>query len=236
MSRKARSLHNLSRPRPEREKMTTKTLDFACEIKVTGDTGVFEGYGSVFSIEDRGGDIVVPGAFTETLAAQKAAGRMPAMLWQHRQAEPIGIWLGMEEDAVGLKVKGQLALKTARGAEAYELMKMGALSGMSIGYRTRDDSYDRVTGVRSLKKVDLVETSLVTFPMNDASRVSAVKTIEELDSLSEIERHLRDACGMSKSEATAMVSRVKSVISRSDSGDRNPLADLSAALKARAVF
>ena len=72
--------------------------------------------------------------------------------------------------------------------------------------------------------------------MNDASRVSAVKTIEELDSLSEIERHLRDVCGMSKSEALAMVSRVKSVISRSDSGDREPLAELSAALKARAVF
>jgi len=216
--------------------MTTKTLDFQCELKASGDTGTFEGYGSIFNITDRGGDIVVPGAFTDTLAAQKAAGRMPAMLWQHRQAEPIGVYTSMEEDSVGLKVKGQLALKTSRGAEAYELMKMGALSGMSIGYRSRDDSYDRVTGVRSLKKVDLVELSLVTFPMNDSSRVSAVKTIEELDSLSEIERHLRDVCGMSKSEALAMVSRVKSVISRSDSGDGEPLAELSAALKARAVF
>lgn len=217
--------------------MTTKTLDFSCELKANGDTGTFEGYGSIFNITDKGGDIVIPGAFADTLATQKAAGRMPAMLWQHRQAEPIGVYTSMEEDAVGLKVKGQLALKTARGAEAYELMKMGALSGMSIGYRSRDDSYDRVTGVRSLKKLDLVELSLVTFPMNDASRVSAVKTIEELDSLSEIERHLRDACGMSKSEALAMVSRVKSVISRSDSGERDPSAtELAAALKARAVF
>jgi HK97 family phage prohead protease len=212
--------------------MTTKTLDFQCELKANGDTGTFEGYGSIFNITDRGGDIVVPGAFTETLAAQKAAGRLPAMLWQHRQAEPIGVYTSMEEDAVGLKVKGQLALKTARGAEAYELMKMGALSGMSIGYRSRDDSYDRVTGVRSLKKLDLVELSLVTFPMNDASRVSAVKTIEELDSLSEIERHLRDVCGLSKSESTALVSRVKSVISRSDSGEGDmSLADLAAVLK-----
>ena len=212
--------------------MTTKTLDFQCELKANGDTGTFEGYGSIFNITDRGGDIVVPGAFTDTLAAQKAAGRMPAMLWQHRQAEPIGVYTSMEEDSVGLKVKGQLALKTSRGAEAYELMKMGALSGMSIGYRSRDDSYDRVTGVRSLKKLDLVELSLVTFPMNDSSRVSAVKTIEELDSLSEIERHLRDVCGLSKSESTALVSRVKSVISRSDSGEGDmSLADLAAVLK-----
>jgi len=62
--------------------MTTKNLDFACELKATGDTGTFEGYGSVFNITDKGGDIVVPGAFTETLSAAKSAGRLPAMLWQ----------------------------------------------------------------------------------------------------------------------------------------------------------
>jgi HK97 family phage prohead protease len=216
--------------------MTTKQLDFACDLKADGDTGTFSGYGSVFSITDRGGDIVAPGAFADTLAAAKAAGRLPALLWQHRQAEPIGVYTSMEEDSIGLKVSGKLALKTARGAEAYELMKMGAITGLSIGYKVRDDSWDRVTGVRTIKKADLFELSLVTIPMNDASRVSAVKTIEELESLSEIERHLRDSCGMSKSEATALVSRVKSVISRGDPGERETLAALSAALQRRAAF
>ena len=217
--------------------MTTKTLDFSCELKASGDTGTFEGYGSVFSITDRGGDIVAPGAFTETLAAAKTAGRLPALLWQHRQAEPIGVYTSMEEDSIGLKVAGKLALKTARGAEAYELMKMGAITGLSIGYRVRDDSWDRVTGVRTIKKADLYELSLVTIPMNDASRVSAVKAIEDLESLSEIERHLRDACGLSKSEATALVSRVKSVIGRGDPGESSEsLAGLADILKARAVF
>lgn len=210
--------------------MTTKNLDFAFELKAADD-GTFEGYGSVFNITDKGGDIVVAGAFAETLAAAKAAGRMPAMLWQHNPREPIGVYSEMSEDAVGLRVKGRLAMKTQRGAEAYELMKMGALTGLSIGYRVRDDSWDRVTGVRTIKKADLIEISPVTFPMNDASRVSAVKAIEELDSLSEIERHLRDVCGLSKSEATAMVSRIKSV-SRSDSGDEaERLAELAAALR-----
>lgn len=213
--------------------MTTNILDFACELKASGDTGIFTGYGSVFNITDRGGDIVAAGAFTETLAAAKSAGRLPAMLWQHNQREPIGVYTSMEEDSVGLKVEGKLALKTARGAEAYELMKMGALSGLSIGFRTRDDSFDRVTGVRTIKKADLVELSLVTFPMNDASRVSAVKTIEEFETPADFERYLRDAGGMSKSEALAFVSRFKSVISRSDSGDREPLAALAAALQAR---
>jgi uncharacterized protein len=212
--------------------MSQMTIDFPCELKASGDTGTFTGYGSVFNITDKGSDTVAPGAFTETLASSKAAGRMPAMLWQHNQREPIGIYTSMEEDAVGLKVEGKLALKTARGAEAYELMKMGALSGLSIGYRVRDDSWDRVTGVRTIKKADLLELSLVTFPMNDASRVSAVKAIEELDSLSEIERHLRDACGMSKSEATAMVSRMKSVIGRGDPGEDAELLRATAGVQA----
>ena len=111
--------------------MTTKTLDFQCELKANGDTGTFEGYGSIFNITDRGGDIVVPGAFTETLAAQKAAGRLPAMLWQHRQAEPIGVYTSMEEDAVGLKVQlafdGQQAVEmAASGSHA-----LGAAAGLA---------------------------------------------------------------------------------------------------------
>lgn len=198
--------------------MNTKTLDFNCEWKAA-DTGTFTGYGSIFNITDKGGDIVAPGAFAETLAQQKSSGRLPAMLWQHRQAEPIGVYTSMEEDSVGLKVTGQLALKTSRGAEAYELMKMGAISGLSIGYRVRDDSWDRVTGVRTIKKADLVELSVVTIPMNDSARIATVKTIEELETISDIERHLRDACGFSRSEATALVSRVKSVVGRSDSGE-----------------
>lgn len=210
--------------------MTTKTLDFAYELKANGDTGTFTGYGAVFNVTDRGGDIVASGAFTETLAAAKTAGRLPALLWQHRQAEPIGVYTSMEEDAIGLRVEGKLALKTARGAEAYELMKMGAISGLSIGYRVRDDSWDRVTGVRTIKKADLYELSLVTIPMNDAARVASMKNIEDLESLAEIERHLRDAGGFSRSEATALVSRIKSIGGRSDSGE---LSELLALAKAR---
>lgn len=211
--------------------MATKTLDFGFEFKAAKEDGTFEGYGSVFSITDLGGDIVAPGAFAESLAAQKAAGRMPAMLWQHRQAEPIGIYTEMEEDSVGLKVSGKLALKTARGAEAYELMKMGAISGMSIGYRSRDDSYDRVTGVRTLKKLDLVELSLVTFPMNDASRIASVKgEIELITDLKSAEQYLRDA-GLSRTEAKAFIARMKG-LGQSDS-DGDDMQQIVEALKRR---
>ena len=118
----------------------------------------------------------------------------------------------------------------------YKLMKMSprpAIDGMSIGYIAKEwePRSKPEDPKRKLKRIDLIEVSLVTRPANGKARVEAVKTIEELDSLASIERHLRDVCGLSKSEATAMVSRIKSV-SRSDSGDEaERLAELAAALR-----
>lgn len=210
--------------------MAHPTLDFGFEFKASADDGTFEGYGSVFNVKDGGNDIIVPGAFSETLTAQKAQGRMPAMLWQHKQDTVIGVYTKMEEDQVGLSVSGKLALKTAKGAEAYELLKMGAISGMSIGYRSKEDSYDRMTGIRTLKRLDLLELSLVTFPMNDSSRISSVKSsIEELETIRDAERFLRDS-GMSRTEAVAFIGRVKS-LSQRDAG-QDDMREVIAAMKA----
>ncbi len=197
--------------------MSTRTLDFGFELKALSETGTFEGYGSVFGVKDSYDEIVAPGAFADSLAAHKAAGTMPAMLWQHRSAEPLGIYTSMVEDHIGLKVAGQLAMKTVRGAEAYELLKMKALSGLSIGFVPREDSYDKVTGIRTLKKVDLWEVSPVTFPANDAARVQGVKNIEILEDLKSAEQYLRDS-GLSRREAVAFIARVK-CLSQSDSVD-----------------
>ena len=198
--------------------MNSKTLDCAFALKSLSDTGSFSGYGSVFNVEDSYGDVVVAGAFADSLAAQKAKGRMPAMLWQHRSAEPLGVYTAMSEDSLGLKVEGQIALTTVRGAEAYSLLKMGAISGLSIGYIPREDSYDKVTGITTLKKVDLWEVSLVTFPANDAARVQGVKTVEVIESIRDAEKYLRDA-GLSRKEAVAFIARVKGFSqSESDEG------------------
>lgn len=199
----------------------------------------FSGYGAVFNNIDAGGDMILPGAFADTLSRSRKTGRWPAMLSQHgalgltsEDLTPVGVWTDMGEDGTGLKMTGVLA-DTQRGVELYKLMKMKprpAIDGLSIGYiakesipRSRPDEPRR-----TLKRIDLIEISPVTFPMNGLALVNAVKSIQDLGSLSEIERHLRDVCGMSKSEACALVSRVKSVGGRSDSGE---LDDLAAAIK-----
>ena len=203
-------------------------LDVPFKIKAVSEDGLFSGYGSVFGVIDSYKEVVAPGAFAESLSQ-----RTPALLWQHRSGEPIGVYSALREDQTGLYVEGKLALKTARGAEAYELLKMGAISGLSIGFMTREDSYDRVTDVRTLKKVDLWEVSLVTFPANDAARVSGVKSIDTIESLADAEAFLRDAGGLSRREATALVSRIKSLRGR---GDPDELGELLALASRRGVF
>lgn len=210
--------------------MATKSRDFAFELKSLKEDGSFEGYGSVFGVKDSYDEIVAAGAFAESLAAHKATGTLPALLWQHRSGEPCGIYTSMAEDSIGLKVSGQLALKTVRGAEAYELLKMKAISGLSIGFATREDSYDRLTGIRTLKKVDLYEVSLVTFPANDTARVQGVKSIELIEDLKGAEQYLRDV-GMSHTESKAFVSRLKSLGPR-DAGE-GEMQQLAEALKRR---
>lgn len=185
-----------------------RTTSIKLEIRAVGDDGVLEGYGSVFGVRDDYDDVIAQGAYLESLKAHKAAGTMPAMLWQHDASQPIGVWLEMVEDSKGLRIKGQLALDTTLGKEAYALVKLGAINGLSIGFIAKQWAYDRDTDVRTLTELDLWEVSLVTFPANRQARVTGIKSAgDELGTPKDAERILRDA-GFSKSDATAFVSRV----------------------------
>jgi HK97 family phage prohead protease len=135
--------------------------------------GTFEGYASLFGLPDLGKDVVMPGAFAESLARRGAGG--VRMLWQHDPAQPIGRWLAITEDARGLKVRGELNLAVARGREVRALLRDGGVDGLSIGFRVERATPDRAAGVRRLEKVDLWEISVVTFPMLPDARVSGVK-------------------------------------------------------------
>lgn len=135
--------------------------------------GVFEGYASLFDAPDLGGDVIVPGAFAHTLGAR--AARDVKMLWQHDPKEPIGAWLSLVEDGRGLKARGRLNLAVARAREAHALMREGALDGLSIGFRPRRATRDKASGLRRIHSLDLVEISIVTFPMLPGARVQSVK-------------------------------------------------------------
>ena len=195
------------------------------ELKFAAGDGpaamTFSGYGAVFGNVDSYGDVIEPGAFSQYLADVKA-GRTPwpAMLAQHGgwgmgadDLTPIGVWTDLAEDGTGLKVEGRLA-DTPRGRELHSLMKMEprpAIDGLSIGYIAKEwePRSKPEDPRRRLKRIELVEISPVTFPANGKARVKDVKSIDELSTLADAERHLREACGLSRSEAVALVSRIK---------------------------
>ncbi|WP_459061848.1 HK97 family phage prohead protease [Stenotrophomonas sp. PSU-St15] len=207
-----------------RKSAALKIRDFDLSVKAVSDGGLFSGYGSVFGTVDSYREVVAPGAFSESLAEIKSKGRPVPVLWQHRSGEPIGVYTGLVEDAHGLKVEGQLIIDgVARAKEAHALMKAGAVSGLSIGYYVREDSWDEKERVRTLKKVDLVEISLVTFPANDDARIDAIKSKlahGSLPTMPEFEQILREA-GFSKSQSAVIANRgLKHLLDRSESGSK----------------
>ncbi len=119
------------------------------------------GYASVFGQPDKGGDVVAPGAFAD------AAAPLP-LLWQHQTDEPIGFVESLTEDARGLRITARI-VGEGRGAQAAALVRAGAIDGLSFGYRVKAASPAR--NGRRLERLELVEVSLVTFPMQREARV-----------------------------------------------------------------
>ena len=172
------------------------------EVKATGEDGEFEGYAATFGNVDSVDDVIKPTAFDKYLSQMGSTLKAPKMLWQHRREEVIGVYTEIRKDEQGLFVKGKLALGTAKGREAYELLKIGAIDSMSIGFFARDYEIDRANGLRFLTEIELFEISLVTFPANESAKVGAVKgeRLTERD----FETVLRDA-GLSRKEAKAFI-------------------------------
>ena len=135
--------------------------------------GTIEGYASLFGAVDQARDMVMPGAFTQTLKT-RGLRKIP-MLFQHDPAEPVGIWLELTEDFRGLRARGRLIPDVRRARELLALLRSGAIDGLSIGYRTQRGVIEPRTRVRKLYQLDLFEISIVTFPLLDGARIDAVK-------------------------------------------------------------
>lgn len=178
----------------------------ALDLKQVTLDGEFEGYASLFHREDLGRDIVMPGAFRETLRKRGTGG--VKMLFQHDPNQPIGVWQRIYEDARGLFAKGRIMTELAKGREVLSMMRAGAINGLSIGFRTVNGLRDKRSGVRRLKIVDLWEISIVTFPMLPDARISAVKSDPfqgNTPSQREFERWLTRDAGFTRSEARAVM-------------------------------
>lgn len=187
----------------------------------------FSGYASVFGGVDSYGDTVFPGAYKKTLKNRK---RTVQLRWNH-YGPVIGKWTEIREDEKGLYVEGELTKGHSQAEDAYALMKHGAISGMSIGYRVVGSKENEHGGL-DLKEVELVEISIVESPADLGAQIGDVKSmINQADSLKEIERVLRDAGHFSRNDATALVARIKSLLQSESETKKLSSADVKAAFQ-----
>jgi HK97 family phage prohead protease len=204
-------------------------MDFAAsafEIKQLDDAGHIEGLAAAFGNVDFGGDKMLYGSVTKTLAAR--GDRPLPMLLVHDMQRPIGAWKEWSERPEGLYVKGKVTLATRDGQEAYALARDGGLTGISVGYNPTAKGHDG-EGNRVLQEVDLHEASLVPVPMNDLARVSAVKSIE---GARDIEVMLREG-GLSGRQAKAAAGAAWRTINTQETEDNAEVARILKASAAR---
>jgi len=189
------------------------------ELKADDGLMLFSGYASVYGTLDHVGDVVMRGAFDDTLTN----GRKRRLLWQHQMTEPIGVEQSLLSDEKGLFGTWKLS-RTTRGLDAYELLKDGAVDSLSIGYQVAEAEYDDA-GVRLLKAVDLLEVSLVSIPALDQAIITQVKAEQPADlrirNLTDILRAVRIDTTALKARRTAeerkLADRVLEALAESES-------------------
>lgn len=215
-----------------------------CDIKFAAAKGDFSGYGSVFGNVDSKNDIIMPGAYAEVL---KAADGVPLYVnhgWL-RDALPVGKWSGLKEDDRGLFGDASLVMQMPSAVDAYWGMKSGLVTGLSVAILPDAKATERrPDGVRVIHRIKaLKEISIVTDPANEAARVTDIKTadeVEQIETIRDFERFLRDAGGLTKGATEALVARAKIIFGRGEPGkqeiDAKAMSELTAVmhrLKAR---
>lgn len=194
----------------------TQYLDCPAEFKLAGDAGLVEGYASVFGNVDRGGDVVVPGAFREF---SRTRDGKTLVLYQHDPRSPIGK-ADVVQDSTGLHFRAQLAMSDATARRALSHMKEGLLDGMSIGYDVLPGGAQYKGERRELSALHLYEISAVTWGMNPLARVETVKSAIDCIDVREFEQLLRERLGLSSRKAKAAANRCWPIVS--DREDRDP--------------
>lgn len=194
-----------------------KTLKLSeVTLKTEGDTGKFSGYASVFGGVDVVGDTIIKGAFESTL---RSNGK-PKMFFNHVWDMPIGKYVVAKEDDHGLFVEGELTPGLSLSSDVRAAMLHGTLDGLSIGGYVKAGDYEETETGRVIRRwTRLMEVSPVVFPADGAARIdgASVKScemsdvIEGIESVRDLESFLRDAGGLSKGAAVALVARVKKV-------------------------
>lgn len=194
------------------------------QLSSDGKNYQYEGYASTFGNIDYDEDIIERGAFLDTIDLVSKKERVIPALWQHFRSEPIGKYNELKEDESGLFVKASMPKSdTFVSGRVWPQLEHGSISSMSIGFYTKDWEYREVNGrqIRIIKKADLREISLVTFPANPEATITGIKKscskIEDIAKLTdrEFEKILKSGISFSNSQAKQVI-KALSLLHRED--------------------
>lgn len=152
-----------------------KTFDMKAD-----ETGKIAGFFSTYDKEpDSYGDIIEPGAFTDTLAKRAETGHPFPLCWNHDFSEVIGACDSIEDTEKGPYVEAHF-LDTQKAQDVRKAVQSGAVWQYSFAYDVLDrrdpTAEERAAGITNvLTKVDLFEVSVVTVPANQNAVVTEVK-------------------------------------------------------------
>ena len=120
--------------------MLTKTIRTPVKALTNeeGEPTGFTGYAAVFDNIDLGGDKIIKGAFSQTLASRyPESGAGIPVYWNHDTDDPfknLGLTTSAIEDEHGLKVEGDIDVSTDIGKQVAKLLKENRVSQMSFAY------------------------------------------------------------------------------------------------------
>jgi HK97 family phage major capsid protein/HK97 family phage prohead protease len=144
----------------------TDRLEIKADLSVS-DTGEITGIAWPFGSADRVGDVIEKGAFS-------GPNTLP-MLFAHDQAQVVGVWQEFSETDAGLTVKGRLLIEDVeRAREVRAMVKYGAISGLSIGFLTKDAR--RSGRGRRITSLELHEISIVAVPAHPGAQITSLKS------------------------------------------------------------
>lgn len=195
--------------------------------------GEFTGYASVFGNKDLVGDVVLKGAFANSLAEWQRKGVPIPLLWGHNTSDPdfnLGEIVSAEEDDRGLKVHGRLDMESPKAAQTYRLLKSGRVNQMSFAYGVVDGAFVQPEGdgktwrdaFYELRELDLWEVSIVPNGANRETEILAVKSA--IGSFAAkagrtLSAKNEDAIRGALTQAQEIVASLKSVLPEDDSLD-----------------
>ena len=125
-------------------------------------------YVTLFGKKDSYGDIIAKGAFDDV-----TDGWIP-LLYQHDPTQPIGTFKAEVVKTKGLRItEVRIARKNANAEGIAALIEARAVTGLSIGFTAKNEDREKIKDGTQWNRVNLWETSIVTFPALPEARIAA---------------------------------------------------------------